>query len=100
LPWRSARVPQHLFSRLVNWLSSADSMATSFSVSYTPGFFLVGFVKNWVFIPPLPANVAELRSRFTATVAEVTPEMPHSVWQDIDYRWEVCHIINESHIAP
>jgi hypothetical protein len=35
-----------------------------------------------------------------AAVAEVTPEMLHSVWQDIDYRWDVCHITNESQIEP
>jgi hypothetical protein len=34
-------------------------------------------------IPPLTANVAELRTRITAAVAEVTPEMPRSLWQDI-----------------
>jgi hypothetical protein len=47
-------------------------------------FFLCGFVKHRVFVPPLPANVAEFRTRITATVAEVTPEMPRSVWQDND----------------
>jgi hypothetical protein len=58
------------------------------------------FVKNRVFVPPLPANFAELRTRITATVAEVTPEMLHSVWQDTDYRWDVCRITNGSHIEP
>jgi len=28
-----------------------------------------------VFVPPLPANVVELRTRITAAVAKVTPEM-------------------------
>jgi hypothetical protein len=32
-----------------------------------------------VFVPPLPANVAELRIQITAAVAEVTPEMLRSV---------------------
>jgi hypothetical protein len=53
-----------------------------------------------VFVPPLPANVADLRTRITAAVAEVTPEMLRSVWQDIDYRWDVCRISNGSHIEP
>jgi hypothetical protein len=47
-------------------------------------FFLWGFVKEL-----LPA-----------AVAEVTPEMIHSVWQDTDYRWDVCRIANGSHIEP
>jgi hypothetical protein len=63
-------------------------------------FFLWGFVKDRVFVPPLPTNVAELRTRITVAVAEVTPEMLRSVWQDIDYRWDVCRITNRSHIEP
>ena len=38
-------------------------------------FFLWGFVKDQVFVPPLPANVVELRTRISAAVAKVTPEM-------------------------
>jgi len=53
-----------------------------------------------VFVPPLPANVVELRTRITAAVAKVTPEMLCSVWQETDYRWEVCRITNGSHIEP
>ncbi|PNF39214.1 hypothetical protein B7P43_G18135 [Cryptotermes secundus] len=54
----------------------------------------------WVFIPSLPADVVELRTRITASVAEVTPEMLRSVWQETDYRWDVCRITNGSHIEP
>ena len=31
-------------------------------------FFLWGFVKDRMFVPPLPANVVELRTRITAAV--------------------------------
>ena len=55
-------------------------------------FFLWGFVKDRVFVPPLPANVVELRTRITAAVAKVTPEILRSVWQETDYRWDVCRI--------
>jgi hypothetical protein len=75
-------------------------MATAFPGSYTPGFFLMGFVEDRVFIPRLRANFAELRTRITAAVAEVTPEILRSVWQDIGYRWDVCNITNGSHINP
>ena len=63
-------------------------------------FFLWGFVKDQVFVPPLPANVVELRTRITAAVAKVTPELLRSVWQETDYRWEVCRITSGSHIEP
>jgi hypothetical protein len=48
--------------------------------------FLWGFVKDRVFIPHLPANAVGLRTRSTAAVAEVMPEMLHGVWQETDYR--------------
>jgi hypothetical protein len=38
------------------------------------------------------------RTRITAAVAEVTPEMLRSAWQEIDYRWEVCRITSVTHI--
>jgi hypothetical protein len=38
-------------------------------------FFLWAFVKDRVFIPPLPANVVELQTGIAAAVAGVTPEM-------------------------
>jgi len=63
-------------------------------------FFLWGFVKDRVFVPPLPANFVELRTRITAAVAKVTPEMLRSAWQETDYRWDVCRLTNGSHIEP
>jgi hypothetical protein len=44
------------------------------------GFFLWGFVKDRVFLPTLPANVVELRTRIIATVEEMTSEMLRSLW--------------------
>jgi hypothetical protein len=54
-------------------------------------FFLWEFVKDLVLVPSFPANVA---------IAEVTPEMLRSVWQDIHYRWDVCRITNGSYVEP
>jgi hypothetical protein len=48
-------------------------------------FFLWGFVKDRMFITPLPASAVELQTRITATVADVTPEMLCSMWQETDY---------------
>jgi hypothetical protein len=82
------------------WIGRAAPIAwPPRSPDLTPlDFVLWGFVKDRVFVPPLPANVAELRIQITAAVVEVTPEMLRSVWQDIDYRWDVCRITNGSHI--
>jgi hypothetical protein len=77
----------------IAWLPSSPDL--------TPlEFLLWEFAKDRVFVAPLAANAAELRTRITAAVAEVTPEMLRSVWQDIDYRWDVCRITDGSYIEP
>lgn len=61
-------------------------------------FFLWGFIKDMVYVPPLPATLPDLRARIYAAVEQVTPEMLVRVWEEIDYRWDVCRITNGSHI--
>jgi hypothetical protein len=81
-------------------IATTSSFYPPCSPDLTPmGFFLWGFVKDGVLVPHLPANVAQLRTRITAAVTEVTPEMIGSVWQDSDYRWDVRRITNGSHIV-
>ncbi|KAG8290475.1 hypothetical protein J6590_080689 [Homalodisca vitripennis] len=63
-------------------------------------FFLWGFIKDKVYVPPLPASLADLRRRITAAVAEVTPDLLERVWREIDYRCDICRITNGSHIKP
>jgi hypothetical protein len=63
-------------------------------------FFLWGFVKDRVFVPSLIANIVEFRTTIAAVVAEVTPEMGRSLWQEMDYRWDVCRITSGSHTEP
>jgi hypothetical protein len=71
-----------------------------------PGYLNTRFPGWWIgrtapiALPHLPANVAELRTRITDAVAEVMPEMLHSMWQDIDYRCDFCLITNGSHLEP
>jgi len=55
-------------------------------------FFLWGFVKDPVFVPPLPAYLQDLRNRITAAVALVVRDMLTRVWNEMDYRRDVCHI--------
>ena len=84
------------------WIGRAAPIAwPPRSPDLTPlDFFLWGFVKDRVFVPPLPANVVDLRTRITTAVAKMTPEMLRSVWQETDYRWDVCRITNGNHIEP
>ena len=45
-------------------------------------FFLWGFVKDTVFVPPLPANLQDLCNRITAAVALVDRDMLTRVERD------------------
>ena len=49
-------------------------------------FFLWSYVKDGVYVPPLPANVDELQERITAAVKSVAPDMLQRVWFELDYR--------------
>ena len=55
-------------------------------------FFLWGFVKDTVFVPPLPANLQDLRNRITAAVALVDRDMLTRAWNEMNYRIDVCRI--------
>ena len=61
-------------------------------------FFLWGFVKDTVIVPPLPADLQDLRIRITAAVALVDCDMLTRVWNEMDYRIYVCRITKGGHI--
>jgi len=61
-------------------------------------FFLWGFVKDTVFVPPLPANRQDLRNRITSAVALVHRDMLTRVWNEIDYHMDVCRFTKGGHI--
>ena len=60
--------------------------------------FLWGFVKDTVFVPPLPANHQDLRNRITAAVALVDRDMLTHVWNEMDFRIDDCRITKCGHI--
>ena len=51
-----------------------------------------GYVKDRVYVPPLPATVDGLQERITAAVNSVTPDMLQSVWSELDYHIDVCRV--------
>jgi len=51
-----------------------------------------------VYAPPLPANVNELKQRITIALETVTQDMLHRVWEELDYRLDVCRITGGAHI--
>ena len=61
-------------------------------------FFLWGFVKDTVFVPPVPANIQELRDRITAAVALIDRDMLTRMLNELDYRLDVYNISQGEHI--
>ena len=60
-------------------------------------FFLWGYVKDQVYVPPLPASIPELNVRIR-TIEKITTDMLQTVWHEIDYRVDVRRITKGAHI--
>ena len=52
-------------------------------------FYLWEFVKDTVFVSPVPGNLQELRDRITAAVLLIDRDMLTRVWNEWDYRSDV-----------
>jgi hypothetical protein len=61
-------------------------------------FFFLGFVKDSVYVLPLPTSLKEHRDRITHPLQAVTAEMLHQVWDELDYRVDVCRVTQGAHI--
>ena len=61
-------------------------------------FFLRGYVKGLVFVPPLPANIEEMIQRITAALETVTKDMLQRVWHEFKYRLDMCRVTGGAHI--
>jgi hypothetical protein len=61
-------------------------------------FFLWGFVKDSVYVPPLPMSLKELRDRITHALPTSTADMLHRAWDEFDYRVDVCRVTQGAHI--
>ena len=55
-------------------------------------FFLWEFVKDSVYVPPLPMSLKELRDRITHALQTITADMLHRVWDEFYYRVDVCRV--------
>ena len=51
-----------------------------------------------VFIPTLPRDLAELKARIIAAVKNIDAPMLTRVWQELEYRIDVCRVTNGAHI--
>ena len=61
-------------------------------------FFLWGYVKGQVYVPPLPASIPELKVQIRTTNETITADTLQTVWNELDYRVDVCRITKGAHI--
>jgi hypothetical protein len=67
---------------------------TSLHVTFTSG----GHVKDEVYVPPLPRDLPGLRQRIVAAADTIDVDMLQCVWQELDYRIDVCRVIRGGHM--
>ena len=61
-------------------------------------YFLWGYVKDTVFVPPQTVSIPDLKNRITAAVETITPDLLSRVWQELDYRLDVCRVTKGAYI--
>jgi len=55
-------------------------------------------MKDKVFVPPQPVSVPDLKNIITAAVETITPDLLSRVWQELDYRLDVCRVTKDAYI--
>ena len=79
-------------SRFVCW-NTIRVLCPLRSPNITPcEFFLWGYVKDRVFVPPWPRDLADLKTRIIAAVKNIDAPILKRVWQEIEYRIDVCRV--------
>jgi len=51
-----------------------------------------------VYVPPLSASVPELKVRIRTVTETITADVLQTVWNELDYRVDVCRITKGAHI--
>jgi len=50
------------------------------------------------YFPPLPASIPELKVRIRTAIETITADMLQTVWNELDYRVDICRITKGAHI--
>ena len=93
---------QHLPQRWIGRGTDDDQMLLAWpprSPDATPyDFFLWGYVKDQFYVPPLPANIPELKVRIRTAIETIAADMLQTVWDELDFRVDICRITKGAHI--
>jgi len=53
--------------------------------------------KDQVYVPSPPASIPELKVRIRTAIETITTDMLQTVWNELDYRVDVCRITKGAH---
>jgi hypothetical protein len=56
------------------------------------------YVKDRVFFPPLPRDLADLKARIIAAVKNIDAPMLTRVWLKLEYHIDMCRVTRGAHI--
>jgi hypothetical protein len=56
------------------------------------------YLKDTVYRPRLPNDLQELWQRITTAVTTIEEDLLERVWQELDYRLDVCRVTQGAHI--
>ena len=54
--------------------------------------------KDQVYVTSLPESIPELKVRIRTAIETITADMLQTVWNELDYRVDVCRITKGAHI--
>ncbi|GFW22280.1 DUF4817 domain-containing protein [Trichonephila clavipes] len=61
-------------------------------------FYLWRFIKDCVYVLPLPVDLSDLRHRIEADVGRISSDIFKKAWDELTYRLDLCHVTNGAHI--
>ena len=88
----------YIYKGIRNDCRGFNNMAPRSSNATPCDFFLWGYVKDQVYVPPLPASVPELKVRIRTAIVTITADMLQTVWNELDYRVDVYRTTKCAHI--
>jgi len=91
LPSRWIGRPSHNDSPLLIWPPRTPDL--------TPcDFFLWAYIKDRLYMAPMPRDLPQLRQRIMKAVATIDRHMLLCVWQELDHRIDICRVTKGGHI--
>jgi len=84
--WSGLKGNTGLLKMIVGVLATCHTKYTRSPDATPRDFFLWGYVKDQVYVPPLPASIPELKVRIRTAIETVTADMLQKVWNELNYR--------------